>query len=535
MSRSHLGNSLLIAALIAIALGFAAWQRDLWWLGSPDRLRLVSSALALGAWVAFSVVMLRPPRRRSPDDIRDTDAQSTLLILWASQTGFARELAEFTAASLSEADIASRIRPIETASPAMLRAYRHVVFIASTSGEGDAPDHALGFLSTLAGHALGDVSYAVLALGDSDYSHFCGFGRQLDHTLGSAGAQPLFDRIDVDRADPAALRHWQQQLAHSLGIAAMQDWVPAHYQAWALRARQHLNPGSIGAPVHRLWLDAAEGADAVWQAGDIAEIGPHHATETVAAWLDETGFNGDSLIASGNASAQRLADWLATMQLPAARDMAGLNAAELLDTLRPLPHREYSIASLADEGSLQLLVREMRDDSGRLGLGSGWLCQHAAIGSRIDLRIRRNPSFHAPAADTPLILIGNGTGIAGLRTHLAARVASDARRNWLIFGERQAAHDAHFADDLAAWQAQGFLPQFDAVYSRDGGPHRYVQDRLQAEAHRLRQWVDEGAAIYVCGSLHGMAPAVDAAIGTILGTACRDALRAAGRYRRDVY
>ena len=79
------------------------------------------------------------------------------------------------------------------------------------------------------------------------------------------------------------------------------------------------------------------------------------------------------------------------------------------------------------------------------------------------------------------------------------------------------------------------LARLDAVFSRDGGAHRYVQDRLLAEATTLRQWVDDGATILVCGSLRGMAPAVDGVIEQVLGAAGREALLLAGRYRRDVY
>ena len=83
--------------------------------------------------------------------------------------------------------------------------------------------------------------------------------------------------------------------------------------------------------------------------------------------------------------------------------------------------------------------------------------------------------------------------------------------------------------------ADGTLARLDAVFSRDGGAHRYVQDRLLAEAATLRRWVDEGATIPVCGSLQGMAPAVDAVIEQVLGVAGKEALLLAGRYRRDVY
>jgi len=176
----------------------------------------------------------------------------------------------------------------------------------------------------------------------------------------------------------------------------------------------------------------------------------------------------------------------------------------------------------------------MRDD-GTPGIGSGWLCDIAQLGDTIDLRVRRNPNFHGVAADVPLILIGNGTGIAGLRAHLRERDAAGASRNWLLFGERSAAHDFHFRTELEQMQQRGMLERLDAVFSRDGAPHRYVQHRLQAEAPLLRRWVDDGATILVCGSLQGMAPAVDAVIEDVVGAERKDALVVAGRYRRDVY
>ena len=207
----------------------------------------------------------------------------------------------------------------------------------------------------------------------------------------------------------------------------------------------------------------------------------------------------------------------------------------LADACTPLPHREYSIASIPADGALHLLVRQMQREDGTPGLGSGWLCRHAQPGNPIALRVRRNPNFHPPATGTPMVLIGNGTGLAGLRAHLRARVQSGATRNWLLFGERQRAHDFFHAEELLAWQAQGMLEHLDLAFSRDGGEHRYVQHALRAQAGRLRQWIDEGAAVYVCGSLAGMAPEVDAALRDILGGERLESLRAEGRYRRDVY
>src|SRR5690606_6018237 len=164
-----------------------------------------------------------------------------------------------------------------------------------------------------------------------------------------------------------------------------------------------------------------------------------------------------------------LRDALARAHLPDTTEAAGLDAQALVDVLKPLPHREYSIASMPHEGSLQLLVRHMRRPDGRSGLGSGWLCGHATPGDDIDLRIRANPNFHPPAPERPLLLVGNGTGIAGLRAHLAARVAAGARRNWLLFGERNRDRDFHYRGDIERWQADGFIERLDLAFSRDDG------------------------------------------------------------------
>ncbi len=83
--------------------------------------------------------------------------------------------------------------------------------------------------------------------------------------------------------------------------------------------------------------------------------------------------------------------------------------------------------------------------------------------------------------------------------------------------------------------ARGWIERLDTVFSRDGGRFHYVQDALAAHADALRDWVDQGATILVCGSLQGMAPAVDAVIADALGSDAHEALRIAGRYRRDVY
>ena len=180
-------------------------------------------------------------------------------------------------------------------------------------------------------------------------------------------------------------------------------------------------------------------------------------------------------------------------------------------------------------------MRRMRRPDGTPGIGSGWLCDHATIQGDIALRLRSNPNFDPPAHGQPMILVGNGTGIAGLRSHIKARVASGQQRNWLLFGERNMERDFFFADEVRAWQAQGVLQRVDLAFSRDQPRRIYVQDKLRDAAESVREWMEAGASIYVCGSLAGMAPGVDAVLREILGDARVEELLASGRYRRDVY
>jgi sulfite reductase (NADPH) flavoprotein alpha-component len=227
---------------------------------------------------------------------------------------------------------------------------------------------------------------------------------------------------------------------------------------------------------------------------------------------------------------------LASRQLPQHRaHLVGLHAQAVIDALVPLAMREYSIASTVEDGTLQLIVRQELHPDGSLGLGSGWLTEHVALGNSVSLRVRRNSSFHLPSEPRPLILIGNGTGLAGLRSLLKARIAQGQSRNWLLFGERNQAHDFHCGRELMQWQASGELARLDLAFSRDQAEKIYVQDRLLAAADELRAWLADGAAIYICGSLEGMAAGVDAALIEMLGAQVVGELIEEGRYRRDVY
>ena len=455
---------------------------------TDDPLRWFWAAVAVGLWLlVLAAVAWSRARSRSAAAVRagllDASGTDIVTVAFASQTGLAEDLAWMTARSLSDAGTGTRVVPLGDLDVAALKTAGRLLIVASTTGEGDAPDTVSRFVRQVMSETpdLTGVRYGLLALGDRSYTAFCGFGVALDAWLKRTGAEPLFDRVEVDDGDTGALRHWQHQLAVLTGSAIPADWTPPALDRWRLVERTHLNPGSPGGEA---WLLALEPVDhaPVWVAGDIAEIG-----------------------------------------LPPLAD-AGAPAS-----------REYSVASLPRDGRAEFIVRRMIAADGTPGRASGWLTRDLAPGDEVAMRIRVNRSFHGPTAETPLILIGNGTGLAGLRAHWKARAGASHGGVWLMFGERTRAHDAFLDDELEAALMSGDLTRLDRTFSRDPGDARYVQALITDHTEDLRTWVDRGAVILVCGSLDGMSKGVQAALAEALGPEKLDDLTGTGRYRRDVY
>jgi len=450
--------------------------------GDPTRWLWAAGAVAL--WlVLIGFVVWRERRAKAATRAR-SDALAgegdLILVAYASQTGFAEELAWMTAKALGDGGVGARVLSFADLDAAALKTAGRVLLIVSTTGEGDPPDGAARFVRKVMGETadLSGLGFGLLALGDRSYDQFCGFGHAVDGWLRRSGAEPLFDTVEVDNGEAGAIRHWQHQLNQITGSVSAPDWTPPAYEAWRLVERNLVNPGSPGGEAWHLAFEPV-GHVSNWSAGDIAEVG-----------------------------------------LPE-RDGVTPGA------------REYSIASLPSDGRVEFLIRLMRHADGSPGLASGWLTQDLEVGEEIGMRLRTNRSFHGPADETPMILIGNGTGIAGLRAHLKARTAAGGA--WLLFGERTRAHDTFFDAELQAGLASGVLRRLDRSFSRDPGDGRYVQDLVAGAADELGNWIGRGATIHVCGSLEGMASGVHAALEAALGAERVLELLESGRYRRDVY
>ena len=468
-------------------------------------------------------------------------AVGDVLVAYASQTGTALELARQTRAALPGD---ATLLPLNQVSDSVLATARRALVVASTYGEGEPPDNAARFARRLAGDAtLGHLEFAILALGDSSYGRFCGFGHSVHRGLRARGAAPLWDPVELDAREGdvtgGALARWFQQLKE-LGAeprALNAAMVGEPRLPWRLQQRTLLNPGSPGEPLLHLEFVPQDGELPAWEAGDIVDIIPVNDAIRCRHYAARLGLDPDATVRIFGRDMQ-LADALSGRELSGLTSAAiaeAATAADWIGRLPPITSRKYSVASIPADGSLDLVVRRQRDEQGRTGLASGWLTEGIAVGDIVPLQINVNPLFRAPDPSQPLILIGNGSGIAGLRAQLRYRQQSGGGRNWLIFGERDPSADRVFAGELQAWLKNGTLESLNLAFSRCPKQPMYVQDSLYCCEGQVEEWVARGAVITVCGSRHGMAEAVDEALADILGWEELDSLDAAGRYRRDIY
>ncbi|CQH16907.1 NADPH-dependent assimilatory sulfite reductase flavoprotein subunit [Yersinia frederiksenii] len=229
-----------------------------------------------------------------------------------------------------------------------------------------------------------------------------------------------------------------------------------------------------------------------------------------------------------------------------------LNADQLVALLRPLTPRLYSIASSQAETETEVhitvgVVRYEIDGRPRTGGASGYLADRLAVDGDIRIFIEHNDNFRLPAnPETPVIMIGPGTGIAPFRAFMQQREAIGASgKNWLLFG------NPHFTEDFlyqVEWQRyvkDGLLTRIDLAWSRDQAHKIYVQDKLREQGAELWRWIQEGAHIYVCGDANRMAKDVEqvlldvvaehGAMDTEQADEYLSELRLARRYQRDVY
>lgn len=511
-----------------------------------------------------------------------------ITVWWASQTGRAEGLAAMIVTWLREARHEAEAKCLDTFDTAS-NFVGAALFVVSTFGDGDPPDCAVPFwdmLRTQKGSMSG-LTFAVLALGDSSYANFCGFGRALDGHLTELGATPLLERVECEPDFEDTVEAWRGTLLNAFSQVSS-DKTEAMLPALPLQVEKPAAPlsGSRDAPVmarlcinerlcatgydrdtRRIGLDVS-GTELSWTPGDALGIWPrnpeHHVEvalralglaedtpivlrgcgtvglrEALVRHLDLTRPNPAMLAALGGRAPGFLPDLLKEASLTVtAQDVASL--------FRRLQPRLYSIASSPKVAGRVIELTMGVSCTPWPGICSNWLAG-LTEDAEIPVFIQPTTHFRLPTDDdAAMVMIGPGTGIAPFRGFLQERAARKSTgRNWLFFGERHAAKGFYYQDELEAFLAAGLLTRLDTAFSRDQSERVYVQDRMEAAGTELWDWLKEGAYVYVCGDATRMARDVDAALRRIvarhsnLSPGDADAfvsnLTREGRYLRDVY
>ncbi|UTD17746.1 NADPH-dependent assimilatory sulfite reductase flavoprotein subunit [Citrobacter sp. SX206] len=536
-----------------------------------------------------------------------------ITLISASQTGNARRVAEALRDDLIAAKLNVTLINAGDYKFKQIANEKLLIVVASTQGEGEPAEEAVAlhkFLFSKKAPKLENTAFAVFGLGDTSYEFFCKAGKDFDSRLAELGGERLLDRVDADVEYQAAAAQWRERLvevlkarapsAPSVQVAASGAVNEVHTSPYtkeaplaaSLAVNQKITGRDSLKDVRHIEIDLGDSglryqpgdalgvwyqndpalvkelAELLWLKGDepvtvngktlpLAEALQWHFELTVnTANIVEnyaTLTRSESLLPLVGDKAQ-LQHYAATTPIV---DMvrfspAQLDAQALVDLLRPLTPRLYSIASSQAEVESEVhvtvgVVRYDIEGRARAGGASSFLADRVEEEGEVRVFIEHNDNFRLPAnPQTPVIMIGPGTGIAPFRAFMQQRAADGAEgKNWLFFG------NPHFTEDFlyqVEWQRyvkEGVLSRIDLAWSRDQKEKIYVQDKLRQQGAELWRWINDGAHIYVCGDANRMAKDVEQALLEVIaefGAMDIEAadeflseLRVERRYQRDVY
>lgn len=425
---------------------------------------LLVGGLVLGLTLTGAINWLR---RQKAARVGQTRADARVLVVYASQTGTAQGLATAAAGALEQAGIPADQGAIGMFGAVQWQRYEQVLVIASTTGEGELPDMAKSWIKQLKSDVLKGVNVSLLALGDRRYAHFCAGGHQLQRALLAAGAVEQVPLQEVD-GDPAGA--WSQWLR------AISDRFGWKLQASGVRAQRQRCSARL---LERARLDMSVAED-------------HPQSYSLVFEVPET-----ARFAPG--------------------DLFQFQPAE------GLAPRTYSIGSASETspGRVRLTVGLLRyfDSNGEevIGAGSGELCLNWPQGEARDIELVSHPGFNPPPAEQPLIMVATGCGIAPFIGFLEQRASSrQSGPVWLLFGNRHQQGDFLYGEHIESLAQQQVITDLDTVFSRDGGTQRYITERLEQCGDKLLEWLDRGAALYICGRASTLGRGVDEVLVRLL-------------------
>lgn len=415
--------------------------------------------------------------------------QQKLRVFFATETGNAKMVAQQVVKQAKDHGWHASPQPVKKIKKIEeLQGDESVIFITSTHGEGDPPEPALAFFELIRQSqvSLKGVKYAVLGLGDSSYAEYNKAARDLDAYLEKLGAERIYQRgeLDVDFAS-----RYSQWIAGAL--SALPSALPSAQPASAPVVVD------MAATTSRGYSRLEPVSGRVVEIVNLNDRGSAKETYHIEIEYDEP-----LAYAPG--------------------DSAGIILPHFADGVDHLTPRLYSIASSPSaHGSfihLTVALAWHRSETGEIGYG---LCSRYLADLQVDdevkFFIQRNSLFKLPEDERDIIMIGPGTGVAPFRSFVWERAERGASgRNWLFFGEQRQHCDFLYQAEWIDFVETGSLHKIDLAFSRDQEHKVYVQHRLKEKATELLEWIDGGAAIYLCGAKDPMSKDVEQALLEIL-------------------
>jgi sulfite reductase (NADPH) flavoprotein alpha-component len=537
--------------------------------------------------------------------------EKVITVLFGSQTGNSKHAAIAYAESAKAKGYATNVVSMSDYKPRKIKDETHLVVFVSTHGEGDAPDDAVElheFLASKKAPKLPNLNYAVVGLGDTSYEFFCQTGKDFDSRLSALGAKPLVDRLDCDVEFEAELAAWTEKL-NAILAEAMQASAQvtastvATVTATSKYTKQNPYPAVLNQSLKITGRDSVkdirhieislEDSGIQYRVGDALGVYFLNSSAVIERILKATHNEADEAVTIGDAEytlKQALAEKLElTLSYPgfvkayqaASNDEAllallddktalrafleerqivdiieqfpaDISAQSLVDALRPLSPRLYSIASSQSEVEDEVHLTVAHIDYQAFGFqhqggASGYLCTHLEEGGELKVYVESNDNFRLPQdSNVPVIMVGPGTGIAPFRAFMQERDAQEAEgKNWLFFGNPNFTQDFLYQTEWQGYLKTGLLSKISLAFSRDQANKIYVQDRMLENGKELFEWLDAGAHFYVCGDAMKMAKDVEAALLSIIekygNKSAQEAkqylleMRKAKRYQKDVY
>ncbi|HET6558496.1 MAG TPA: flavodoxin domain-containing protein, partial [Prolixibacteraceae bacterium] len=498
------------------------------------------------------------------ESLNPVKSDKKLTILYGTHTGRSKTIASKLAEKLNGQGVEVKTIALDEYKTRQLVDESHAVFIVSTHGEGEPPSMAEDFHSFITSKrapSLPSLNYAVVALGDKSYKLFCKTGVDIDNALSQSGAKAILPilKLDVDFEEEAD--RWINQFAATFTNTPVGVKLNGHAVTGIVKPHQYSRKNPFQATVLDKVKITGRGSDKevyhvelslkgsglTYEPGDSVGIVAYNPPSLVDAILEYKGFEGSEkvIVKEGELSLkealssyleitvlnreviQRYYEATGNSKLKVVVEdenllnhylyghdvldlleefPSDLTAQALAEVLRSFPARLYSISSsqaaVGDEVHITV-SRVSYSHKGRLRSGacSGYLADQIEVDSLVSVFIEKNPAFKLPEDhQTPVILVGAGTGVAPFRAFLQHREANNHKGNtWLFFGERRFHSDFLYQIEWQKLLKDGTLEKLDVAFSRDQEEKIYVQHRLIERQKEIYAWLSNGASIYLCG------------------------------------